>query len=255
MSCPLNQIYKINETLKQYPDIAKTYDELNTFALKNNFCELLDDGGYKLKGRRYDNAVLFNSVDFNEKIVCELGARDGIFSSWLTKYVDKIYTSDYFELWGKGTEYDLGSFDYWANIWKNASYDQDKLVPEIQDITNITHLDNTFDIVICTSVIEHMITQCDFTGDMVGIREIVRIVKPGGTILLSTDMTSGKSKWHSGTFYYNEIDLFDRIINPSKCKLNGNYDFNFNNETNDAITYIDGVGMCSPVVLSLIKNF
>lgn len=250
----LNQLYRINKTLETNKNINNIYQELNQFAIDNKFYQIMPDNCTRIKGRRYDNAVLFNSnVNFKNKIVCELGARDGIFSSWLTKYVDKIYVSDYFELWGKGTEYDLGSFEYWSNIWKKSAYNPDKLIPEIQDITQLNYPNNTFDIVICTSVIEHIFPQCNYMGDMVAIREIVRITKPGGMILLSTDMTSSQTKWHSGTLYYNENDLFDRIINPSKCLLNGKYDFNFDNKDNDEVHIVDGVGLCSSVVFSLVK--
>ena len=61
------------------------------------------------------------------------------------------------------------------------------------------------------------------------------------------------SKWHSGTFYYPECDLFDRIINPSKCKLRGRYDFNLDNIHNTNIHKVGHLQKCSSVIFSLEK--
>ena len=159
-----------------YPEIKKTFNELYNFNIRNNFIVKNNNNIIRVRGRCYDASVLFNSnVDFNNKIVCELGARDGIFCSWLTRYVKKIYVSDYFEEWGKGTEHDLGQIDYWTNIWKSAAPHPEKMIIGSQDITNLTYPDNFFDIVICTSVIEHMFNQKEWMGDMIAIREIARI--------------------------------------------------------------------------------
>lgn len=252
ISVPLNQVYRQAKTFELYPKIKLTYDELTQFNIDNQFYKKIGDDLY-IKGRRYDNAVLFHNdgVDFNGKIVCELGARDGIFSSWLTKFVDKIYVSDYFEEWGKNTEYDLGSFDYWDKLWKKAAYHPEKMITSTQNMLKLDYPDNFFDIVVCTSVIEHTFNQEQWMGDMVAIREIVRITKPGGKILLSTDMAE-KTKWHSGTLYYSKIDIFDRIINPSGCHMD-TYDFNLDHPDNTDLHQVDELQKASSVVFSLTK--
>lgn len=250
---PLNQIYRQKRTFMDYPIIEKTFNEFTDFTMKTKFQRTV--GGYNYpKGRRYDAAVLFNSnVDFNGKIVCELGARDGIFGAWLTQFVDKIYISDYFEEWGKGTEHDLGQIDYWKNIWVNAAPNPEKMQIETQNMLKLNYPDNFFDIVVCTSVIEHLYNQSNWQGDIIAIKEIVRICKPGGIILLSTDMSPKESKWVSGTFYYNQKDLFERLINNSGCELRGDFDFDFNNPENDALTEHNGFSPVSSVLFSLKK--
>jgi SAM-dependent methyltransferase len=247
---PLNQVYKEIKTLNENPKIKETYDSIFNLSVQNNFVRSPDNP----KGRIYDDAILFNSegVDFNNKIVCELGARDGIFSSWLTQYVKKVHTSDYFEEWGKGTDHDLGQISYWSDLWKQCAYFPDKMVIEHQDLTNLTYPDDMFDITTCTSVIEHTFNQAEWMGDMKAIREMVRITKPGGYILLSTDMGE-ITKWNSGTLYYSKVDLFDRLINPSKCELNGAYDFDLSGGDLTDIHHIDGIGKVSSVVFSLKK--
>jgi 2-polyprenyl-3-methyl-5-hydroxy-6-metoxy-1,4-benzoquinol methylase len=250
---PLNQTYKTQKTFNEYPNIKKTFDELTMVSIDNNFYQMMPDGSMRVKGRRYDDAVLFNSdLSFRDKIVCDLGARDGIFGAWLTRFVKKIYISDYFEEWGKGTEHDLGQIDYWTDIWKRVAPHPERMVIEHQDMTKLTYPDNFFDIVISTSVIEHIYNQADWQGDTIAMKEMARICKPGGIILMSTDMAK-ESKWVSGTYYYSEEDLFKRLIEPSGCQLRGKYDFSIDHEDNDAITSHNGFGPVTSVVFSLKK--
>lgn len=250
---PLNQTYKQDITFEQYPNVRKIYDEITEFATEREFVNEIDGHKYP-KGCRYDYSLLFNNnVNFVGKTVCEVGARDSIFGSWLTKYADKVYVSDYFEEWGKDTEHDLGDLDHWKDVWTHCAVNSDRLVMDCEDITKMSYPDNFFDVVICTSVIEHLFTQCKWMGDMKGIREIVRITKPGGKILLSTDMAE-ETKWISGTLYYSEADLFDRIINPSRCFLNGQWNFKLDDPNNTDVKNIDDqLKTVSPVVLSLVK--
>lgn len=245
MKTPLNQTYKQNTTFEDFPDIEKRYKQLVKFSLDNNFV-YNRDGRIIPRGRNYDTALLSQGVDFNNKIVCELGARDGIFGSWLTQFASKVYVSDYFQLWG-----DLGDFEHWKKIWNDAAYNPDRLVSEHQDLMKLTYPNNFFDIVVCTSVIEHTFPQNEYFGDMTAIREIARITKPGGIILLSTDLAD-KTQWVSGTLFYSKLDLFDRIINPSKCHLRGPYDFELDHPDNTDVYPRWGL-MTSSVVFSLQK--
>jgi hypothetical protein len=54
-----------------------------------------------------------------------------------------------------------------------------------------------------------------------------RVCKPGGTIIIGTDMCK-KHTWHSGGYFYDEDSLFRRIIDPTGCTLVGEHDFSFN---------------------------
>jgi len=251
--CPLNQTYRRAKTFEQYPEIQKTFDEITELTDSQGLYKIMPDGLKRYIGRIYDDAVLYNSnVEFKDKVVCELGARDGIFSSFLSKEVKQIYVSDYFEEWGKGTEYDLGQLDHWANIWKNAAYDSSKMIIECQDMTNLTYPDEMFDIVVCTSVIEHLYNQSGWKGDIIAMGEMHRILKPGGILLLSTDM-GVESRWVSGTHYYSKANLFARLINPFGFKIRGEYSFDIDHPDNDAISEHNGFGPVTPVVFSLQK--
>jgi SAM-dependent methyltransferase len=248
----LNQVYKQSKTFEDHPNIKATFDELDDISIKHKFFKYAPDGTEIIRGRRYDDAVLFNSIDFKDKLVCDLGARDGIFGSYLTKVVKKIHVSDYFEEWGKGTEHDLGDIEYWTKIWQDAAFDKDKMVIEHQDMTKLTYPDNFFDIVVSTSVIEHIYNQCDWQGDMVAMKEMVRICKPGGIIALTTDIGL-ESRWVSGTHYYSKEDLFKRLIDYSGCTLRGDHDFDINHPDCDAITSHNDFAPVSAVIFTLQK--
>lgn len=250
----LNQLYKEIVTKNTYPLVDRIYNEIKDRSIEKNFYK----SNGNVRGRIYDDAVLYTAViedggTFEGKMICDLGARDGAFGAWLTREAEHVYVSDYFNEWGKGTEYDLGQIDIWTQLWQSIAPNPDRLTCEHQDMTKLTYADNTFDHTISTSVIEHIHNQVEYRGDMVAIREMVRVTKPGGYILLSTDMTAGPSKWHSGTFYYNEVDLYDRIINPSKCAVVGSIDFTFGSENNTDENIRDVVGTVSSVTLILKK--
>lgn len=221
---PLNQTYRKEETLK-IPSFHDIFWGLVKYAYDVKFTKFVNGEEYT-KGRIYDYALIMDSgIDFNDKMICELGARDGFFGSYLTKFAKKVHVSDYFEGWGKGTESDLGDFIYWFKTWVNTAINPHRLSIETQNMLNLDYPDNYFDIVISTSVIEHLKNQTiDHDGDMVAIKEMVRICKPGGIIALSTDMGT-KCEWYSGTFYYDEEQLFKRLIDYSGCKLRGKYEF------------------------------
>jgi len=253
MMVPLNQVYREELTLSQNDKVKKIYDEIKQFTIDHG---LFKEGNQRPIGRIYDQAILYQAVDdWSGLKVCELGGRDGLFASWVTGQASEVHVSDYFEEWGKGTIYDLGSFEYWRNIWEKCAINKDRLTCSVEDITKLNYEDNYFDVVICTSVIEHLHNQEEWQGDMVGIRELSRILKPGGYLLLSTDMTNAKrSQWHSGTFYFTETDIFDRLVGPSHCDLIGDYDFNFSDPDNTDVRDLDPVGKVSSVVFALRKR-
>lgn len=220
---PLNQVYKQHITLQQRPDTNAVYEQARQLAVDNGFVR---QGDGSPKGRNYDLAVLVTLAGggdaFRNKDVLEVGGRDGLFGSFVARYAPKsVVVSDYFEEWGKGTEHDLGSFEYWQALWRRAAgAHQSLLTARFEDATRLSFADNSFDIVVASSVIEHIYNQSRhpvsgaYCGDVVAMREMVRVCRPGGLILLSTDMIGGGkcARWHSGTFYYDEGALHQRLL-------------------------------------------
>ena len=204
---PLNQCYQYKKTMLDYPilnNLKKDY---------HDFC-LVQAGWHKV-GRWYDCIPTLLAADFVGKKVCELGARDSIFSSYLTKYVSQIFVSDNFLGWG-----DLGDLKFWRNLWEEYAYDKEKLIIEMQDMTRLTYEDSSMDVVVSFSAIEHIPRD----GDIVAMREMSRICKPGGLIAVGTELGSVDANIGGGYIYTQET-IFKRLIDQSGCELIGNHDF------------------------------
>jgi hypothetical protein len=254
----LNQVYRKKQTLNINFEVARNYDMFNKFSLKSNFLKFVD-GVPMIRGRRYDASIILSQIDFNDKIVCELGARDSILGSYLTGFCSKVYMSDYFEMWEKGTIYDLGQPDYWFNMWKNVAIRPDNLICDVRDIMKLDYDSGMFDVVIALSVVDFLIGQHvdndgNYDGDIVGLGEMVRICKPGGIIALSLCI-SNESADISGIHVYREKDLFERLIDKSGCKILGDYDFDLRNEYNDSLSNIKELYPVSNIIFFLQKDF
>jgi SAM-dependent methyltransferase len=204
----LNQTYQSKKTFSDYPEIKRIKDDYE------NYC--LNVAKWHKYGRSYDCALSLFYVDFADKIVCELGARDSIFSSYLTKNSKKVYVSDNFVGW------DLGELDYWGKMWRSFAHNESKLICEYQDMKNLQYDNNSMDIVISFSAIEHIPQD----GDIKAAIEIGRVCAKNGIIIISTEMCRNHV-WISGGYFYDEKTIFDRIINPTGCKLIGGYNFDF----------------------------
>lgn len=208
---PLNQTYKEKSTFKDYPKIKFLKKGYESFCLNRT-----NWGKY---GRSYDCAITLYNVNMKDKIICELGARDSLFSSYLTRSSKKVYASDNFEGWG-----DLGSLEYWDDLWKRSSFDPEKHVSNFQDMRSLSYDDNSMDVIVSFSAIEHIPDD----GDILASREMGRVCKKGGVVVVGTDLCLNHT-WHGGGYFYDKDSLFERIINNSGCELIGEYDFSFEN--------------------------
>lgn len=263
----LNQTYRRRRTFDDHPAVFETLLSIAQLTKSVGFVRPHDGSP---KGRIYDDAVLFQLAGgkdyFAGKRVCELGARDGLFGSYLTQWAKTVHVSDYFEQWGKGTEHDLGQLDQWSKLWRAAAGpNDDRLYCGAQDMLALSYSDNEFDCVISTSVIEHLFPQLTdsagrYCGDLRALDEMIRVCRPGGLLLLSTDMIGGEhaSTYHSGTHYYNKKDLLERLVQREGVELyapagSGSepYNFDVHDEDNDAIDSHDHLYPTCSVVFAL----
>lgn len=204
---PLNQTYRVKETLDQYPDLADIKYNYESWCL--------DQAKWGKFGRSYDCAISLHEVDFEGKKVCELGARDSIFSSYLTKTADQVFVSDLFLGWG-----DLGDLNHWRGLWEKFAFDKSKLTCEMQNMVRLSYPDNFFDVVMSFSTIEHIPN-----GDFVAAKEMGRVCKPGGKIIIGTEICP-RHTFYDNCYFYDEDSLFERIIRPTGGKI-GEYDFSY----------------------------
>lgn len=77
------------------------------------------------------------------------------------------------------------------------------VIPQKADITAVPYGDGVFDTVLCISTIEHI------PDDRAALAELVRVVKPGGHVLLTTEYHAANGKPYSETdaTYYRVYDF------------------------------------------------
>lgn len=127
--------------------------------------------------------------DKKEVAIAELGS--GMFCSigslWKTAKVN-IYPSD-------------ALADEFNQILKEAGIEP--LIPVVkEDMENLTYPDNFFDIVHCVNALDHT------TNPLKAIKEMYRVVKPGGYIYLRHFVNVGENERYAGLHMWN-IDLTD----------------------------------------------
>ncbi len=108
-----------------------------------------------------------------------------------------------------------------------------KIRSEVQDGRSLTSPDDSFDAAFCVSVLEHI---PDY-GDSEAIRELVRVVKPGGMVVVTTPCDEqyretfvNRPVYERGqeggkpVFYerhYDKGTLMERLLNSAQTKLVG----------------------------------
>ncbi|KKN96887.1 hypothetical protein LCGC14_0165310 [marine sediment metagenome] len=206
MTTTLNQSFRMAQTRAEHPQVDRLCKEYRKWAT--------EDCGHPTAGRWYDCALLLAQVDFTGLSVCELGARGSFLMSYLTSVASMAVVSDNFMGW------DLGGLDTWRATWEKMAEFPERLTCEIQDMQNLSYPNGRFDVVISLSAIEHIIGN----GDIEAAREMGRICKPGGKVIIGTEI-GHRLGGRPGSRIYDETALFERLIVPSGCKLVEPYDF------------------------------
>lgn len=141
---------------------------------------------------------------------------------WLARYLKKVYATDLFagEWQSKGSmEGDPGVLKY-PEKYQPFDYPKDRLRFLPMDGRHLAFKDNSFDIVFSLSSIEH------FGGKeaaALAMKEMGRVLKPGGTAVVSTEYILNNAEHPE---YFNEKDLRDHVVEPSRMKLIQNINFN-----------------------------
>jgi len=115
-------------------------------------------------------------------------------------------------------------------ILKNTNRKGSIFRPEYQDARNLSYPDNCFDLVYSISVIEHI----PYDGDSIAMKEIARVLRPGGTAIIEVPFSykkydtfvnndiyerkcSGKDIFYQR--HYDPRSVYDRIIFPSELSV------------------------------------
>ena len=206
---PLNQSYRIQATLDAYPELKRIYEKYLLFIKQKT--DFPATGG-----RAYDFAMAMHTVTMMGMDVCEVGSRGSFLPPFLLPYVNEYHASDFFQGWG-----DFGDMACWKDKWERNSGMVEKLHVSTEDMRHLTYPDNRFDVVMSFSSIEHIREN----GDIVAAREMGRVCKPGGFVIIGTDMA--QTHCQPAGYCYDEESLFTRIIRPTGCELVGPYDFSW----------------------------
>jgi len=188
---PLNQTYRLDATYAARPEAAANGHAFRRWAKLAGVAP----------GRYYDVALALAACDFGDRLVCELGARCSYFGAYLTGWAAHVHVSDVCEKW----DY-LGGFDRWRSRWAATALSPERLTCDLQDATHTIYRDAAFDVVASFSTIEHV------ADPEAMAREMGRVCKPGGMVLLSTDVAPEPRRG-----FFTEAELGSRIVAPSGC--------------------------------------
>ena len=227
MSVPLNQSFRIEETLREWPAVAAALEGFESWARTSvGWCPYdlhTSLGRPKMinVGRSYDAAIALVSVDFGGLDVLELGARASFLGPYLTQRAAHVTVTDLF-----GTSHpELGDLDYWTDLWTRAAFRPERLTCEIADMRATHYPDESFDAVVSLSAIEHVTRPED--GDTVSAVEMARVCRLGGYVVIGTDLSDRFRR--RGGYYYDEKALFERLVEPTGCPLLGDTDLSWEN--------------------------
>jgi len=222
---PLNQSYRIKETLEERTAVARHMYDFVRWAktqvrwIPHDFHPSLGKPGKIQVGRSYDAAITLASIDFAGMSVLEIGARASFLGAYLTGVAETVHVTDLFGL----SHPDLGDLEAWTELWTRAAPRPDRLRCLSVDMRATGYIEESFDAVLCISAIEHVTKPPD--GDIKSANEMGRLVKPGGYLVIGTDLAENFRQ--AGGYYYDEEALWERIIRPSGCEPFGEIDLSW----------------------------
>jgi SAM-dependent methyltransferase len=164
----------------------------------------------------YDKVFRYGSFRAGD-VVLDTGAMHTYFCIYLAQFVKQVYATDSF-YWA-GRDYMERERLFRPEKW--MAYVEEKgggrIKAESADLQNLQYPDRTFDKVLCISTIEHV------KDDIGGIKELARVIRPGGRLLLTTEFNFHIGKEYSekdGSYYriYTR-KTFEKLIARSGLKL------------------------------------
>lgn len=152
-----------------------------------------------------------------EDVVLDTGAMHTYFCIYLSRFVRSVYATDNF-YWATRTymrHEQLFTPEQWIRYVEDKG--GGRIRAEEADLTSLLYPEATFDKVLCISTIEHV------KEDLRGIRELARVLRPGGRLLLTTEFNFRVGKAYSETdnsYYrvYNRKTL-ERLLAHSGLRL------------------------------------
>jgi SAM-dependent methyltransferase len=170
--------------------------------------------------RPWEYQKVFAHGDFcGDDVVLDTGAMHTYFCIYLSQFVRTVQATDNF-YWATRqymANQRLSSPEEWVAYLERKG--RGKIRGEAADLTKLPYADDAFDKVLCVSTIEHV------PDDAQGIRELARVLKPVGRLLLTTEFNRrvGKAYSEADNSYYRVYDqpALERLIGHSGLALRG----------------------------------
>lgn len=141
-----------------------------------NFVHSIEPDSVAKYLRIWEYAYTFYAGDFSKTdVVLDVGSLFSMFPVFLSKYVGSICLSDSY---GWSELADQSVVDAWAAM---VAKEAPTATIKYADIMELPFEDNTFDKITCVSVIEHV------QDDRKALKELIRVLKPGGRLIITTD--------------------------------------------------------------------
>lgn len=174
--------------------------------------------------RPWDYSKVIEYGEFNKSnFVLETGALHSYFCIYLSQFVDKYICTDSF-YWATNRDY-ASNEDYYQTPQEWCDYitkkSEGRVLGAEADLQKLQYPSDTFDRVVCISVIEHV------HEDRKGIEEMMRVLKPGGLLLLTTEYNKTGKPYSEddGSFYrvYNKsgLDILLKDYKIEKTEIHG----------------------------------
>lgn len=109
--------------------------------------------------------------------------------------------------------------DFASRAARGISLDMSRLRYEVMDATAMTFSDNTFDVATAISAVEHIPGE----GDSAAIREIHRVLKPGGRLILTVPaFREHREEFHNRRVYNREYNgepvFFEHVYDAESAR-------------------------------------
>ena len=170
------------------PIFEKSYVEYMKSTCGNGKINL--PNSYFHNFRRWECGKVFQCANFRRNdIILDVGAMNTFFSIFVAQFVNKIFMTDNFYWATREYMKGMAAPQEWMNFVER--YGNGRIKVANADVANLHYSDNAFDKIICISTIEHVLR------DYEGITQLIRVLKPGGKLLITTEFNEKTGKDYS----------------------------------------------------------